>query len=137
MKRIISIIILLGALQGVWAQSVDIYHHVPFIPQPTGSSCWSSSIAMILWWRDATDAQQCLADALTPAQVAAADSYWQQHFRSGLDAFDSRPLQTWGFVEVQPSSFDVAAFASWLRHSPVWVAYNGCTNPLTRCNHAQ
>ena len=137
MKKTLFVLFFLGSMFASQAQqSYDIYHHVPFIPQPTGVSCWSTSIAMILWWRDNENAQQCLVDALTPAQVAAANAYWNQHFVNGLDGFDSRPLRTWGFVEVPPSSFDVSTFASWLNRSPVWVAYNGCTNPLTSCNHA-
>jgi len=115
---------------------VDIYYHVPFIPQPTSVSCWSSSIAMILWWRDNEDAQMCLMDALTPEEVALNIGYFEQYFKTGLDGDDATPLNDYGFITVQPMSFPIATLVSFLRHGPVWVAYEGCQNPLSNCGHA-
>lgn len=116
--------------------AIDIYYHVPFIPQPTGASCWSTSIAMILWWRDNEDAQASLADALTPAQVALNIGYWRQHFSDRLPRTDSRPLDYWGFEGVAPSSFTPSTLAGWLDNGPMWAAYFGCANPVTNCGHA-
>ncbi|MCI4670726.1 MAG: hypothetical protein MRZ79_21505 [Bacteroidia bacterium] len=118
-------------------QSYDIYYHVPFIPQPTGAACWATSIAMILWWRDNEDAQMCLQDALTPAQVAGNLSYWNQYFTNGLSSYDGRALPALGFERIAPQSFEVSTLAEWLNtYGPMWVAYFGCTNPVSNCGHA-
>ena len=135
-----KIIVLLAIVYGLSLESqcqpIDIYHYVPFIPQPTNSSCWSASIAMILWWRDNTNEQMCLVDALTPEEVAGNMDYWNQYFYDGLDAFDSHPFDVYNFVTVQPMSFPVETLADMLRNAPIWVAYYGCTNPLDTCGHA-
>jgi hypothetical protein len=91
---------------------------------------------MILWWRDNEDAQMCLVDALTPEQVAANIGYFREYFKTGLDSYDATPLEYYNFETVQPMSFPVETLAGFLRNGPVWVAYNGCTNPLTSCGHA-
>jgi hypothetical protein len=137
MKKIIIVFLFVATGFSLRAQTpVDIYYHVPFIPQPDSVACWSSSIAMILWWRDNRDAQMSLVDALTPEQVALNIGYWKEHFRTGLDAFDTAPLEWYGFETVPPSSFPVETLADYLEHSPMWVAYNGCANPLDTCGHA-
>ncbi len=135
-KKIIIVLLILSGLNPVVQSQIDIYHHVPFIPQPTDCSCWSSSIAMILWWRDCEDAQMCLPDALTPEQVALDIGYWQEQFQTGMDAEDTFPLEYYNLVTVQPMSFPVETLAGFLSHGPVWVAYYGCANPLDRCGHA-
>jgi hypothetical protein len=109
-KTIIILLIIAGMNPGLQSQ-IDIYHHVPFIPQPTQCSCWSSSIAMILWWRDCEDAQMCLPDALTPEQVALDIGYWQEQFQTGMDAEDTFPLEYYNLVTVQPMSFPVETLA--------------------------
>ena len=137
MKKLLFALFLLVSITASQAQqSIDIYHHVPFIPQPTNVSCWSTSISMILWWRDNEDAQMSLVDALTPSQVAQNSGYWAQYFNNGLSSYDSGPLDFWGFESVQPMSFPVTTLISYLRKGPVWVAYNGCSNPTTNCGHA-
>jgi len=137
MKKKITFCLLLISLFSFRVQSqIDIYHFVPFIPQPTGFSCWSASIAMILWWRDNEDAQMCLVDALTPEQVAANIGYFREYFTTGLGNYDATPLEFYNFETVQPMSFPVETLAGYLRIGPVWVAYNGCANPLTDCGHA-
>ena len=137
MKKTIIILLLIVSGFGLKSQTpVDIYYHVPFIPQPDSVACWSSSIAMILWWRDNRNSQMSLVDALTPEQVAVDIGYWNEHFRTGLRAFDTAPLEWYGFESIPPSSFTVETLAGYLGHSPMWVAYNGCTNPLDTCGHA-
>lgn len=137
MKKTILMLLIIVSGFNLRAQTpVDIYYHVPFIPQPTEASCWSSSIAMLLWWRDNEDAQVCLADALTPEEVALNLYYWNEHFRTGMDAFDTDPLIEYGFEIIPPMSFPVDVLVSYLEQSPMWIAYNGCRNPLSRCSHA-
>ncbi len=137
MKKKIIILLLIISGFSLRAQTpVDIYYHVPFIPQPTSASCWSASIAMILWWRDNENAQMSLVDALTPDQVAANIGYWQEYFNDGLSSFDAHPLEYYNLISVQPMSFPVETLVGFLEHGPVWVAYNGCENPLTSCGHA-
>jgi len=137
MKNKIIILLLIISGFSLRAQTpVDIYYHVPFIPQPTNASCWSASIAMILWWRDCEDAQMRSVDALTPEQVANNIDYWNEHFRTGMDAFDTQPLDEYGFITIPPMSFPIETLVGYLEQSPLWVAYNGCTNPLTSCSHA-
>lgn len=137
MKKIIIISLIIISLFTLRVQGqIDIYYHVPFIPQPTRVSCWSTSIAMILWWRDNEDAQACLVDALTPEDVALNLGYFNQYFLTGLDGDDATPLNEYGFNTVQPMSFPVETLVSYLRHGPVWVAYEGCKNPLANCGHA-
>jgi hypothetical protein len=137
MKKKIIFCLLIISLLNLRAQSqIDIYHFVPFVPQPTSVSCWSASLAMILWWRDNQDAQMCLADALTPEQVADNLGYWQQYFQDGMDAYDTYPFQVFNFVTVPPMSFPVETLAGFLQNGPLWVAYYGCTNPLDTCGHA-
>jgi hypothetical protein len=135
-KKIIILLLIISGFTLKAQTPVDIYYHVPFIPQPTDASCWSASIAMILWWRDCEDAQMSLVDALTPEQVAGNIGYWQQFFYDGLSSFDAHPLDVYNLVSVQPMSFPVATLAGFLEHGPMWVAYNGCANPLTECGHA-
>lgn len=134
-KIIIIVAIVCGFSLNLQCQ-IDIYHYVPFIPQPTRVSCWSASIAMILWWRDNQNEQMCLVDALTPEDVALSMDYWDQYFYDGLDSYDSHPFDVYNFVTLQPMSFPVEALAGYLRHGPMWVAYYGCTNPLDTCGHA-
>ncbi len=135
-KKIIILLLIISGFTLRAQTPVDIYYHVPFIPQPTNVSCWSSSIAMILWWRDNEGAQMSLVDALTPEQVATDIGYWNEHFREGMDSFDTEPLEEYGFVTVPPMSFPVETLVSYLEHSPLWVAYYGCANPLDTCGHA-
>jgi hypothetical protein len=136
MKKIIILFLFVAAGISLRAQTpVDIYYQVPFIPQPTGVSCWSSSIAMILWWRANREAQACLMDALTPQEVERNLPFWEEYFGSGLSSFDGNPLDYYNLVPVQPSSFPVETFADYLRHGPLWAAYFGCTNPVQNCGH--
>lgn len=135
-KKIIVFLVILCGLANKAQCQIDIYHYVPFIPQPTAASCWSASIAMILWWRDNTNEQMCLIDALTPEDVAANMDYWNQYFYDGLSSFDANPFDVYNFVTIQPMSFPVETLADLLRHGPLWVAYYGCTNPLQNCGHA-
>ena len=117
--------------------ATDIYYHVPFIPQPNGLFCWSSSISMILWWKENDDAQMCLKDALTPEDVAIHNDWWQKWFPEGLNYSDQRPFKKWGFVTLAPSSFTIEKFKGMLEQSPLWICYNPCANPLQPCgNHA-
>lgn len=137
MKKTIIILLLIASGFGLKSQTpVDIYYHVPFIPQPTNVSCWSSSIAMILWWRENMNEQMCLADALTPEDVERNLPFFEHYFGSGLSPYDTSPLEFYNFVTVQPMSFPVDLFADFLRQGPVWVAYNGCDNPVVNCPHA-
>jgi len=121
---------------------VDIYHFVPFIPQPTSVSCWSASLAMILWWCENEKTQSCLQEALTPQQVATNIKYFQQFFgtggKRGLNSFDAQPLSHYGFVRmpVEMVSQPAEYYIDLIKNGPVWIAYEGCTNPVTRCGHA-
>jgi hypothetical protein len=137
MKKKIIILLLIISGFGLRAQTpVDIYYHVPFIPQPTSVSCWSTSIAMIIWWRENEDAQMCLADALTPEEVERNLPFFEYYFGQGLSSYDAGPLEYYNLVPVQPSSFPVETFVNYLRHGPLWAAYFGCTNPVENCGHA-
>lgn len=121
---------------------VDIYHHVPFIPQPTNVSCWSTSLAMILWWCDNEKSQTCLQEALTPQQVATNINYFQQFFgtggNGGLPVFDNHPLDYYGLVKISTelTSHSINYYIDLIKKGPVWVAYEGCANPAVRCGHA-
>ncbi|MFZ2899976.1 MAG: papain-like cysteine protease family protein [Saprospiraceae bacterium] len=137
MKKIIILTIsFILSIQAVGQDKYNIYHYVPFIPQPDNTSCWSASIAMILWWRDNKDANACLPDALTPEQVRliATFKYWSNYF-SGLPADDIRTLRLFGFETISPQSFTLETFANYLDKSPIWVAWDGCDKPF-QCNHA-
>lgn len=137
MKKIIIVFLFVAAGFSLRAQTpVDIYYHVPFIPQPDNVSCWSSSIAMILWWRENDSIQACLMDALTPEDVSMNLSFFGNYFGHGLSSFDPFPLEYYSLVPVQPSSFPVETFVDYLNHGPLWAAYFGCTNPVQNCGHA-
>ncbi|MBE0677441.1 MAG: hypothetical protein IH592_01625, partial [Bacteroidales bacterium] len=135
-KKIIILLLIISGFSLRAQTPVDIYYHVPFIPQPTNVSCWSSSIAMILWWRENEEAQMCLMDALTPEEVERTLPFFEHYFGSGLSPYDTSPLEFYDLVPVQPMSFPVDMLADFLRHGPVWVAYNGCGNPVVNCPHA-
>jgi hypothetical protein len=136
MKKKILIFLLVVAGFSLRAQTpVDIYYHVPFIPQPTNTSCWSSSIAMILWWRENEDAQMSLMDALTPEDVERNLPFFEFYFGHRLSSYDPAPLEYYNFISVQPSSFPVETFVDFLNHGPLWAAYFGCEDPLENCGH--
>jgi hypothetical protein len=135
-KRLIILLLIVSGLSLKAQTPVDIYYHVPFIPQPTNVSCWSSSIAMILWWRQNEDEQMCLADALTPEDVERNLPFFEHYFGQGLSSYDASPLEYYNFISVQPSSFPVETFVDFLGHGPLWAAYFGCADPTQDCGHA-
>jgi len=113
-----------------------IYHDVPFIPQPNDVFCWSTSIAMILWWKQNEKEQACSQESLTPTQVAMYHDWWSYWFPKGLDVTDQQPFQQWKFTTLAPQSLTLDGFRDILEQSPIWIAYDGCTNPLVACGHA-
>jgi len=136
-SKVSLLLICLGITINVSAQQpFKIYYDVPFIPQPTNVYCWSSSIAMILWWKQNEHEQASTQESLTPTQVAVYNDWWNYWFPKGLDYKDQRPFEAWKFTTLAPQSMTLDGFRDILSNSPIWIAYDGCTNPLANCGHS-
>lgn len=112
---------------------VSIYHKVPFISQPTNYACWSSSIAMILFWKENTSSVLAERGWLA-ATVVNNSNVFANYFRQGLQADNQEPFKVWNFETLAPQSFSLEGLADLVRASPIWVAWDGCYNPLNTTN---
>ena len=124
------------------ALKIDVYHHVPFIPQPTSVSCWSTSLAMLLWYCDNEKSQSSNLVAISPEEVATNIKYYNQFFGTGgsggLPVFDNKPFEFYGLTKINTdlTSNPVQYFEDIINKGPIWVGYEGCANPALNCGHA-
>ncbi len=80
-----------------------IYGDVPLIGQPTTMSCWATSAAMMVAWRDKV--------YVDPAQIAAEAGYWAQYqANNGLPFADRAFWDRYGIVAEPPQSYTVSKF---------------------------
>jgi len=110
---------------------LDRQYQVSLVPQPTGVSCWATSIAMLLWWRDGNN--------VDPTQVADDLAYWVQFFNEdvgGLEKDDRFPFQYYGMKVEDPLCYTVEGMYNLLDdYGPLWVALDACY-PDDTCAHA-
>jgi Papain-like cysteine protease AvrRpt2 len=117
---------------------IDIYYNVPFVPQPNGFSCWSSSMSMILWWCKNNKSEKSFQSSLSPRDVAFEIDYYKQYYQKGLDVLDENAFDHFGFVKI-PNTFTsqkIDYYVSLIKKGPIWIAYNGCENPVRSCGHS-
>ena len=103
---------------------VNMYNHqyeVELIPQTTGVSCWASSIAMIVGWRDWV--------VLNPQEIAEGVGYWAQYNNESyrvdttLAADDLNAFEAWSLVPDTRLTFSLEEIARLLwEYGPIWVA---------------
>jgi len=80
----------------------QIYGDVPLIGQPTTMSCWATSAAMMVAWRD-----QVFVD---PSQIAAEAGYWNQYQDNSGLPFDNQAFwNRYGMVIEPPQTYSVAS----------------------------
>ena len=124
--------------KGFLKPKIDIYYNVPFVPQPNGFSCWSSSMSMILWWCKNNKSEKSFQSSLSPREVAFEIDYYKQYYQNGLDVHDKNALDHFGFIKI-PNTFSsqkLEYYVNLIKKGPIWVAYNGCNNPVKSCGHS-
>lgn len=97
------------------AESFNVLHSVPFVPQTTKMSCWAASAAMLVSWRDSI--------SIDDTVIAAGLNYWQQYYLKGLDPEDVHMFRKWGLTKEEPQTFTIQSFRNMIElHGPLWVA---------------
>jgi len=91
-------------------EPVDIGYSVSLVAQPTESSCWAASIAMLV-----NETPQAVVEA---AGMSLDEGY-------GWDQIEPAAHQ-WGLSELAPASGPPSVLASWLsENGPLWVVERG------------
>lgn len=93
-----------------------VRHQRPFIPQPTNSTCWAASTAML---KNSTVAA---VKAATPSDMwNDTDGLYNQSDRSNWVPQTERYARVHGLRAYPPASWAVQAFAALVRQGPVMV----------------
>lgn len=103
-----------------------VFWDVPLIPQPKSMSCWVTSAAMVLAWRDNNP-------KLSPNEIVKGHGKWENYFKNntGLpvselgfgtarEFFDSL-----GLTPLPKQCYTPEGFASYMTSGPLWVAVPG------------
>jgi hypothetical protein len=88
---------------------------VTLVAQPTGKSCWATSAAMLLTWRDGSQ--------VTPDDVAKKTGFTDE-MTTGLYPKDNRSFAaSLGLLGEPPQSYTIDGFRDMLeRYGPLWLA---------------
>lgn len=105
---------------------IDISYPIRLIPQTTHMSCWATSAAMIVAWREKVkDSINNVSRgfSIRPEDIASQLGGWRELFDDqGLPPDNTEMFRIWGFVYEHPQSYTVEGFARLMRMGPLWVA---------------
>lgn len=94
---------------------IDISYPIELIPQTTHMSCWATSAAMIVGWRESF--------SINPEDIARQVGGWRELFNNqGLPPDNTEMFDVWGLHYEYPQSYTVEGFAQLMRMGPLWVA---------------
>ncbi len=103
-----------------------VYWDVPLIPQPKSMSCWATSAAMVMAWRDNNP-------SMKPKDVVTGKGKWENYFKNntGLPVNElgfgtaKQFFDSLGLEPLPKQCFTPQGLAGFLDSGPIWVAVPG------------